>query len=305
MKNSLKKTGLSLSQAQSISNMCHQRGLEISNKLNGINNASKIITLNGKEYTQTIGKSIPGDIIDLLLEKSQLHATQAFLMENIKAKDQLLNDLKNQKHISDLPYPKEPEYLVHINLKSVDENWGMDQLTLSEQNEFLEATAYAAHIGQFIHKDGQLDVLRKQLPNITSLEWMEVEAGKKTPIDVKVHHTSEELLNYHEKLATLHRKYEMRVNYFKAKIKNLTTEENARISKENEIALSKVNTENAKLRNAYSLLENKWSDEIKLLEEEFETKRFNDIKETAQLKIDVDGRFQKIVALFLIDLKED
>ena len=43
MKNSLNETGLSLTQAQSISNLINQRASEIGKKLNKINNSSKTL----------------------------------------------------------------------------------------------------------------------------------------------------------------------------------------------------------------------------------------------------------------------
>ena len=91
-KNSLASTGLSLSQAQSISNLCNQRALEIAAKLSGVNNYKKCIevpTSNGgsKNHTLVVGKPLPKDVVDLLTEKARLHGCQAFLMENIKAKD--------------------------------------------------------------------------------------------------------------------------------------------------------------------------------------------------------------------------
>jgi hypothetical protein len=120
----------------------------------------------------------------------------------------------------------------------VNEKWGWDQLTVAEYNEFLEAEAFAAHIGQFIHKGGKLDQLRAELPTIKTLEFMEIETGKKTPMTISVHHKADDLMELHEELAGLHRGYEQKVNYFKAKVKNAVTAENARIAKENAIAES-------------------------------------------------------------------
>jgi hypothetical protein len=48
---------------------------------------------------------------------------------------------------------------------------------------------------------------------------MNIKDGEKTPVEIKIHHNSEDLLKIHEELAALHRQYEQRVNYFKAKVK--------------------------------------------------------------------------------------
>lgn len=62
--------GLSLSQAQSISNLCNQRAIEIQNKLNSINNCEKCIEVNGKVHIIEKGIKIPNNIIELIKEKS-------------------------------------------------------------------------------------------------------------------------------------------------------------------------------------------------------------------------------------------
>ena len=92
-KNSLSTKGLSMSQAQSISNLCNQRALEIDRVLNQINNFSKTIRIDGVDRILTLGVEIPNNVMELLKEKASLNACQAFLMENIKAKDFLLKQI--------------------------------------------------------------------------------------------------------------------------------------------------------------------------------------------------------------------
>ena len=89
MRHNLQKSGLSLSQAASISNLCNQRAREIESNLVGINNASKSFKDNGDTFTLETAKPVPSNIVALLIEKGELHAAQAFLMTNIKAKDAL------------------------------------------------------------------------------------------------------------------------------------------------------------------------------------------------------------------------
>lgn len=304
-KSSLDKTGLSLSQAQSISNLCFQRTLDITNQISVINNSEKTLKIGSEVYKETIGNKIPTNIVELILEKGLLHATQAFLMENIKIKDQLLKSLKNKNFSFDLEYPTQPDYK-HINmLPQVVESWGWNQLTNKEYNEFLEAESYAAHIGQFIHKDSKLDTLRKELSTIKTLEWINIEDGKKTPLKIEVHHTQEELLNVHNKLAALHRKHEQKVNYFKAKVKNLVTEENARISKFNADEQAKINSVNENLRLEFNTLvavyEGKKLEAVQM----FEKTRQDEIKDVVGLRIKVDERFQPVIDKYLAQLDND
>ena len=218
-KHSLSSTGLSLSQAQSISNLCFQRASDIASLISGLNNATKTLKIGNETYVETVGKKIPVNIVALLQEKALLHSCQAFLMENIKAKDELLKAKKSQAFVTSLVSPVYPELIDPTYLFIVGEDWGWEQLTVSEYNEYLEAEAYAAHIGQFIHKNSPLDNLRKELSTMKTLEWISVKDGEKTPLKVDIHHTSEQLLAVHEELAALHRKYEQRVNYFKARVR--------------------------------------------------------------------------------------
>ena len=303
MRNSLNTTGLSLSQAQSISNLCFQRTQDISSTLSVINNAEKTLKIGNETYVETVGNKMPANVVELLLEKALLHATQAFLMENIKAKDSLLKELKDKYFISPLTEPDFPitESITLIPL--VNEKWGWDQLSLSEYNEYLEAEAYAAHIGQFIHKDCKLDILRKELSTIKTLEWMTVKDGEKTPLKVSVHHNQAQLLDIHNNLAALHRKYEQRVNYFKAKVKNLVTEENARISKVNADEQAIVSHSNRKKEDTFSELLRVYRNENLRLVQDFEKTRQEDIQKVAGLRITVDTRFQPTVDKYLKELE--
>lgn len=304
MKN-LSTTGLSLSQAASISNLCYQRATEINNKLAIINNVEKSLEIKGKTYIETAGNPMPENITALILEKCELHAAQAFLMQNILKKENTLKELKKELFVSKLTVPVCKELKNHINKAEVDEAWGWAQLSTTEYNEYLEAEAYSAHIGQFIHKDSILDELRKELPTIKTLEWMTIKEGEKTPMTVKIHHTSEQLLSVHEKLATDHRAYEQRVNYYKAKVKNLVTKKNAQIAKENTLEQSRVETENQLIRDTYSNELAAYYANMNILKETFENERQEKILEVAKLRIDVDPRFQKTIDLFLKKLKAE
>ena len=303
MKNSLSSKGLSMSQAQSISNLCNQRAKEISTKLDNINNVSKELTIGTETYIETQGNPIPQNVVQLLQAKARLSATQAFLMENIKAKDELINKIKYEGFQYSVEAPVRPQTISENIPTEVDEDFGWDTLTTAEYNEFIEAEAYASHIGQFIHKGGKLDRLRAELPTIKTLEFMEIEVGKKTPLKITIHHTAAQLLTIHEELAALHRGYEQKVNYFKSKIKNATTSENAKIQKERGEIQARVNQQNSDLANAYKLAYEQWTAEQRKAQHEFEEKRQAKIQDAVNLKIEVAERFQSVVDEFLNQLK--
>ena len=303
MKNSLASKGLSMSQAQSISNLCNQRSKDITAQLADINNVSKVLKIGEETYTETQANPIPVNVVELLTAKARLSATQAFLMENIKAKDELINKIKYEVYNYDVDPPVRPKTISETVPSAIDEDFGWDTLSTAEYNEYLEAEAYASHIGQFIHKGGKLDKLRAELPTIKTLEFMEIEVGKKTPMKVSIHHTAEQLLSVHEQLAALHRGFEQRVNYFKSKVKNATTSENARIQKERGIIQARVNNENAEAANNYKLAYDKWSGEERQAQHEFEEKRQARIQDAVNLKIEIAERFQDVVDEFLNQLK--
>ena len=296
----LANKGLSMSQAQSISNLCNQNALEIERELDSYNNCSRSITVGGQVYQTQEGIPIPGDILEKLKIKGDLHGCQAFLMEAIKGKDAEIERIRNM-HV-DNSHLVQPERVFSPDFDdshSVSESWGWSQLSDSEYSEYLQAEAMASHLGQFIHKNGKLTQLRKELPNIPSIEWFEVEAGKKSPVKVTKHHVSAGLLGIHEDIAAEHRQYEQRVNYFKAKVKNLVSDENARIQKENADKAAEFLKLEKELNEKYQLAMDAYNGEILRLTMIFNSQRELAIKEAAALRINVDPRFQAVIDLFI------
>ena len=296
----LSTKGLSMSQAQSVSNLCNQNAVEIQRELDSYNNCSKTITVDGQSYLLQEGISIPDNIIEKLKIKGDLHACQAFLMEAIKGKEAHMDDLR--RATPDLSHLVKPERVYAPDfdeLPSVTESWGWTQLSDGEYSEYLQAEAMASHLGQFIHKSGKLSELRKQLPNTPSIEWFEVQEGKKTPVKVTKHHHSQSLMQLHEDIAEQHRQYEQRVNYFKAKVKNLTSDENARIQKLNANNAAEFLIIEKKLNEDYQLAMDAYNGEVLRLTMEFNAQRELDIKNAAALRINVDPRFQDVINMFI------
>jgi hypothetical protein len=93
------------------------------------------------------------------------------------------------------------------------------------------------------------------------------------------------------------------VNYFKSKIKNATTSENARIQKERGDTQARVNQVNLELANEYKLAYDKWLADQRKAQHEFEEMRQGRIQEAVNLKIEIASRFQDVVDEFLNQLK--
>ncbi len=303
MKNSLSKKGLSMSEAASISNICNQKALDIANKLVVVNNYSTTIKIEGTDYTEKEGNGLPTNVVDLILLKAKYHGTQAFLMENIKAKDALLASLKAESFIYDVPAPEVGRTEQAKLLPEVGDAWAREQLTLDEVNDYLSNETVAAHVGQFIHNRSILATLRAELPTLKKLEWIEVEQGKKTPVVIKAHHTQEQLSKLHEEFSGLHREAEQKVNFIKAKMKNLVSTENARIAELNAAELTRVSSINADIRDAYTSASKLWREAHKVAEAEFEATRNKKIQEASALKIKTAPQFEATVNEILNLLK--
>ena len=296
----LANKGLSMSQAQSISNLCNQNAQEIQRELDSYNNCSKSITVAGQVYSLQDGVPMPDNILDLLKKKGDLHAAQAFLMEAIKSKDSEIQRLRNmQPDFSHLVKP-ERELIDDYEVEyGVEESWGWTQLSDAEYAEYLQAEALASHLGQFIHKHGKLTQLRKELPNTPSIEWFEVEEGKKTPVKVTKHHLAPVLMSVHENIAAEHRVHEQRVNYYKAKVKNLVSDENARIQRVNADKAAEFLRLEKEAHEKYQLAMDAYNGEVLRLTMEFNSQRELDIKAAAALRINVDPRFQHVIDMFI------
>jgi len=299
MKN-LSTKGLSMSQAQSISNLCNQRAQEMQRELDSYNVSSKSIKIAGETFELEAPYAMPSTVLELLKEKSKLHATQGFLMEAIKEKSDIIQQLESSRFDdSNLVEPERPEYPdLHI-ANSVGENWGWSQLTASEYNEYLMAEAYASHLGQFIHKGGKLTQMRKQLADLPAIEWMNVKDGEKTPVKIQKHHTAQQLLATHEQIANEHRTYEQRVNYYKAKVKNLVSDENARIQKENADRAKAYELEEQRINEEYRAAMNTYRSQFIAENSSFNADREKAIKDAAALRISVDPRFQAVIDMFI------
>ncbi len=289
-----------MSQAQSISNLCNQRAQEITRELDSYNVSSKSIKISGETFDLETACPMPITVLELLKEKSKLHATQAFLMEAIKEKSDIIQELESSRFdSSSLVEPERPEYPdIHI-ANSVGENWGWSQLTPSEYNEYLMVEAYASHLGQFIHKGGKLTQMRKQLADLPAIEWMNVKDGEKTPVRIQKHHSPSQLLTIHEQIANEHRVYEQRVNYFKAKVKNLVSDENARIQKENADKAKAFELEEQRINEEYRAAMNTYRTQLIAETSSFSANREKAIKDAAALRISVDPKFQDVIDMFI------
>jgi hypothetical protein len=133
---------------------------------------------------------------------------------------------------------------------------------------------------------------------------MIIKDGVKTPVDITVHHEAGKLLEIHNELALAHREYEQRVNYFKAKVKNLVTAENARIAKHNADLQNAAAKQNNDLQITFETKMKTANEQTNDIRAEFEKTRQAKIAEIAAMRIEVAPRFQATVDEFLTKLPD-
>jgi hypothetical protein len=302
MEKFISTSGLSMSKAQSISNICNQRAKYIDSLLTNVNNVSKHFKQSdGEIYMKQIGKPLPVNVLELLNDKSSYHALQAYLMEAVKYKDNLLEIEKYNSFKTELVFPLTPNYIPTTTIKEVDEKWGWEQLSEKEYCEYLEAETYASHIGQYFHRGGVLDNLRKNYNSDLELSFIELKKDEKIPITSTPNHTEKYLIDLHENLANVHREYEQKVNYYKSKVKNLVSNKNIEISKINSDILTKAEVANKKLRQEYNELVNDYNTKLSIESLDFNKNKEIELKRISSLKIKIPTNLQLTVDKLLKD----
>ena len=293
-----------MSQAQSISNIINQKSIELENQLEKINNYQSKVKYKDEDLVITQSIPMPKNIGDILKELCTLRGVQAFLMTAIQSKDFAMNGLKQKMFISSEQKPVRKDRELIKTIPSVDESWGWEQLSDKEYAEFLYAEAMASHLGKFIHKGGKLDSLRKELPDLKLLEWMNINDSEKTPVVLTPHHTSEELLKVYESLAAEHRKYGQKVNYYKAKVKNMVSDKNAEIHTFNSLEAERIAKINDDIENEYQKAFSEYYAKASKEQAEFQIQLEIQKKELAQTRIIVDPIFQETVNKILGNLED-
>lgn len=292
------KNGLSMTDAKSISNLASQRVSEIKNKLNKVNNFSSSFTYgpNFEKITKQNAHPMPSDVKELLSECGKLTTLQAIIMEGLKEKEEILSSIENTSYVEVIDSPDYELSLVYENIPQVDEDWAFSELPSSERYEYLEMQARCSEIGKFFHKGGHLDRLRRELNDAEPFETVSLKKDELIPVNRVFHHTSDYLMELHEELAREHREYEKRLNYFKAKVKNMVSDENIRISEENAKGIQEVIEKNAEISARNEELRREYMALHKKNVASAQAKKSALKKEASALKITVPSFLKSVVA---------
>lgn len=294
-KHFLSKTGLSITQAQSISNLCNQYCVEIDNVLQNINIISKEFTFNQEHFIEQKANEIPANLVELLNKKGEYVSLQAFLMENIKLKDYLLEQADNKYFHFNEDVPVQPKFMNPKGLLKITE------VELSEEDriDYLIQESYASQIGKFIHKGEKLDTLRKEASNTPLVEWKKIDSNITIPIKNTIHTTPEELFKIHLQLVEIHRVHAQKLNYYKAKIKNQLSDLNAEIVRKNAEEYDKATAEYQKELQEYNEELRKYEERYHKALFTFQEEKEKEMKRIASLRIKIPEIFKSLVDTLL------
>ena len=294
-KHFLSKTGLSITQAQSISNLCNQYCVEIDNVLQNINIISKEFTFNQEHFIEQKANEVPANLIELLNKKGEYSSLQAFLMENIKLKDSLLEEAENKYFRFEESSPLQPKFIDPRGLPRITEV----QLSEEDRIDYLIQESFASQIGKFIHKGEKLDMLRKEASNTPLVEWKKIDSNITIPVKNTIHTTPEELFKIHLQLVEIHRVHAQKLNYYKAKMKNQLSDLNEEIVRKNAEEYDKASSKYQKELQEYNEEFRKYEERYHKALFAFQEEKEKEMKRIASLRIRIPEIFKPLVDTLL------
>ena len=281
-----------MSQAQSISNRINQEAMDIERTIAAVNSASKSFVVNGEEYETQTAVPLP---LDLVLRLGKMRAAQAFLMENIKAKEELMTEAECVEFIFKAA-PIRPS-LMEPKLENLEDYaWATRQMSSVSVNEFLHAEGMASVIGKSIHNGSTIDRLRREVGNKTPIEYIELTQGVKTPIRVKYHIDEVKLSLTYQELHKQHLKWNGIANKFKASVKNFLSSHNEGVKKRNAEAIREVKVLNEDAQSQYVADFNSWRQSEKEARSRFEGIVEKEVNKISKLKIIVPDIFEELIS---------
>jgi hypothetical protein len=274
--------GLSMSEANAVAGKAGDIGDSVSRLLNQTGSFIKTTELDGKNVTLVQPKKIE-NLVDVAKKDGDLYGLKAYLMEAIKAKNSVIDNLKktdlenfaeeNEKlHVYDKKEDLPPEH------ETVNENTILQKWSLSERAEYYLLEAQVAHLGKKVHPGGVLDRLAQESFEGVRYEREELNSGQgatKTHIaEVRSLYTPEEAQNAFYNLHDTRRELEKKLNWYKARLQN---EMNAKLIEAEKDYRQKLND--------YTELQKKKREEDEQLRSTLQSRRLNLVREASDLKI--------------------
>ena len=251
----------------------------------------KTTTLDGKTVTLISPKKIE-NLGEVSKRDGELYGLKAYLMEAIKAKNALIDNLKivnvedfaeplEKFHKFDSEEDKMPER------EAVNENSILQSWNLEDRAEYYLLEARVAHLGKKIHPNGIIERLAQESFEGIRYEREELNSGQgdtKTHIaEVSSVYSPEEAQNTFYALHDARREFEKRLNWYKARLQN-------------ELNAKQVEAEKdfQKKLNIYTELQQKKREEAENLRSTLQTRRLTLVREAADLKILMPNALREI-----------
>lgn len=210
---------------------------------------------------------------------ANMSAVSAWLREAVKAKDSLLDQLRFttiQKYAEDnnIVLPTSPRFPTSVSEQSI-----IEEMNVKERQEYLSLEAYAATFGKAIHKDGVVNVARKDLLKVVNKPAHKDGTGRDT---VVFRHTPtveiSDVESIYQKLQDKYRSYEQRLNAVKFNIRKQAADRTAELLSE------------------FKKLQAEYDNQMKLIEADYNTWKSQEQEKVSKLRIVIPENLQETVA---------
>ena len=267
--------GLTTAEANYTANIIKELCERISNEIKQLTLFKGTLNFQGKqtEYNKVYKVE---NLEEKCLEEGNLYALSAWLREAIKAKEALLKQVENDNF--DISLLNEVNYGKAISLLTEDEV--KYSLPINELAEYLAYEAKAAHIGKKVHPNGIFEQWFNMIKNTPKVQINEINKDYIVEFDQVV--DEKDLYQTYFTLQKEYREAEQKVNYYKAKVKNLLNEKNQEINQKNRALQDKL-SQDLEIQNSKNLA----------LQAEINNLRGQKLKEVSELKIIIPNELQK------------
>lgn len=221
-------SGLSMSDANSVGGKAGDIAETVSRLLAQTGSYIKTTTLDRRNVTLVHPKKI-SNLAEVAKRDGELYGLKAYLMEAIKAKNALIDYLKNAP-VEDFAEADEKfqrfdtEEDVHPQREAVTEETVLQTWNLEERAEYYLLEARVAHLGKKVHPNGVIDRLAQESFEGIRYEREELNSGlgdTKTHVaEVRSVYTPDEAQRVFYELHDTRRELERKLNYFKARLQN-------------------------------------------------------------------------------------
>lgn len=267
--------GLTTAEANYTANIIKELCERISNEIKQLTLFKGTLNFQGKqtEYNKVYKVE---NLEEKCLEEGNLYALSAWLREAIKSKEALLKQVENDNF--DISLLNEVNYGKATSLLTEDEV--KYSLPINELAEYLAYEAKAAHIGKKVHPNGIFEQWFNMIKNTPKVQINEINKDYIVEFDQVV--DEKDLYQTYFTLQKEYREAEQKVNYYKAKVKNLLNEKNQEINQKNRALQDKL-SQDLEIQNSKNLA----------LQAEINNLRGQKLKEVSELKIIIPNELQK------------